>query len=1583
MHSVFNNNGKGDLFGFLNKRLVWAGPETFEAEDLQSQASDLLKVFEQIDQADTNQAEVEKKRPYQDAASLVDSLLLHPDFDSLSHGADPEKSSFRQNESRRLFMNLLKLETGNFDSNDILGPSFGNDAEANKNNFPFIFNEWLNDNHTDIANRLSEADREANELQPEDDIAGFNKKITALNKDIKLKTSTEIPGTKKYWEDYVANAQDVRNRLHEASGNTARSSDAALYTKLEEGAQDHIDFGKAKLRLKNIQNQKEEAEKAFTKEGMNADELTRLALRKFQEASAIVDEFGKGGLAGETRINIFNPAVRRMLIISIYRNGIGAMQRNARNEEVYYSPKDLAGRYGWTLTQIAKSERFNRRERGQHLTNDQRDALELMNLANGHLNQFRQRMMEKQAIENALVRSMALASTEVEITGKTFGTSTETVESWFAKVNELENEFVDKAKNTPQGRAVYTKHPEYKQILLAINVEIVEDAALKEQLTQIRNDIESINTGLISEAASKMSKEAFKDNPELQFIAGVELQPNSAGRMTKFVRMIESLEEAAQKEALGDKFDTFNKLTTEDEKATFLTNNPDTLDAARKIRMDQLRAAVDTADITKSQKRILLNLLAYEQLQIDMPVWEKFVAQTGEFMKNPDSAESRAFLERARLGRTIAATGGMRENMLKFSQDMREIDLDYNASTYREAADETLLLREVGINIEGAYEQYTTYIKDNPEMLVGDWDHHLSNPDGIGKLKDMFAAILPDTFTDGEKANGKTQFLATLESISSISTKSLSTSPDAKNNEWVAFKLYNLIKSDIVTRERIIGHSELSAEEIKDQLEGITIGEKATEYFTGAFDMLVGPGQSPANRAAGLVMVIAAWKLAKKAYRGEGKLGKSLQLLAVAGAAELGLKEWTGRGILDRAGLFGVAEAIEGTFEDVLVEDGKEYMENLEDGQDTISPTEHTSALLELNKVPFHEVMEWYEKSSSMGQPLSGQEDAFPGGIDTYNIVKGAIKFKNVDEEKRARYVVRKTVEQFMQYVGQKDGRDRNTGKNILKERYVDPLAYGSYEKDKDSVYTEFIHEQLMKSYSGNRDELTWQVVMYAEINPSDVERVKGKDLTDIVSEKYQKAKALFFSEMWNPTEKAAKDFWNDVEYDYAPSAKRFIQDTFKEADYQLEYAGEYIEVTYGANKDKVAKIWRDHVELVKEGVMLPFELLYAVDQAVVPWVGTKMRQIREIVRNDQMITIKAPLQLKDLVENTGKPNSVQLLDNAGNLLNVTEKEIEDPDNNKLFSYLGRYTYEFLLAGGSFQGGGEAYHEDAEKIGYYISQVTAKEAGISNSDSASERLKKMRKKSLEKAYDQFERKNPNLSREEIEEYVDGIHEVIQVDAAGNEKAPTNMYIFWRMPLENSSEFFLKETGRFPGYLDAANHKIEPPFAIDPSLSVVENLKNAMVYESKNARIIGSYAGIAFAQWFRVAEGIAGTAGTALAGTLDVIGLGYIDKKDVEFLKTMLNANEETKQQIDELSGSAAYPSLALSNLYKVEANAEAYKDALDKARKGGVALDLTNFNPITTKTVRNNAGQFVRVPMKYTDERGQQKNLKHFSKLYK
>lgn len=843
---------------------------------------------------------------------------------------------------------------------------------------------------------------------------------------------------------------------------------------------------------------------------------------------------------------------------------------------------------------------------------------------------------------------------------------------------------------------------------------------------------------------------------------------------------------------------------------------------------------------------------------------------------------------------------------------IKEVEFYRNAFDLREQS-RMNYLDKIGINVEGMYQAYLLAITKDPSMHVDNWDDLFTSPNSgdFTKLRNFLDKILASSDT-----KGKESFLAVFEKLRGKSL--FSEDPEHRDDEHSAIQIYTMLKLEIHHRETIAAYSDKEGAEIQSKLKGMHIGDKITKYAKGIINMVIGPGQSWANRGAGLVMVIAALKLGKKAIKGQDNTSKLLRLLFMAGAADIVTKQMTGRGLLDRAGLDSIEGAIEGTYEAVLMHQGEQFMDKNE-----IENSEHTAALYEMNKVSFDDLMSWYEKTDADGWPREGEADAFPRGINARKILRGK-RWKETDKPREVRRIIKRTMDNFFSYVASKEKIDPKDAHKRLSERWIKMRDNPDYKPE----HTDIIYHEMLEPYRKNKNQLTWKIVMRSEIDPYDVEKTKNEyGLGSTLSALGELSDGFLRwgrQNIYGPLRGHAKEFFESLDDKMEHDVKEFLADAGEAGARNLYFAKEKVVFEYESHKYEIRRFLGEHWELITTGLKLPFEVIYAADQLAIPWTLSKLKQIKESIRAD---SLEVPLQNRDL-------NASDIAVN-GNAFSIADRyDIEQPQ----FKYFGLYQKPFLEA---FNKGNFTVTPDASEnaeylreypdsnVGYLITETKAVDAGVSpHEKDESVIMNKLLDQSYEEAKMEFIGKNVPL--EAIEKYMFAIHFRAKKDADGN---IVSLYRFWRMPMPGSYEYTMKESGRWADYINPNTHKDRPAFYVDPTKSMTENLKRAMTLNSGPMREVTGTIGMLAIQPLHFALGSLERIGAVATG------IGRMVKKipkngTSEWIEALTKpVDEESQQYLDELTTSAENGKpVAMSEWYKNKDNATIYKIMLAYSR---------------------------------------------------
>jgi hypothetical protein len=942
--------------------------------------------------------------------------------------------------------------------------------------------------------------------------------------------------------------------------------------------------------------------------------------------------------------------------------------------------------------------------------------------------------------------------------------------------------------------------------------------------------------------------------------------------------------------------------------------------------------------------------------------WQAFSKEVTDLMQNPDRQKIHAFMERIKNSKNLNIENPSNEDIIKgMDKYLEGVDLTYNTFDLK-ARGEGQYLEAMGINPEYVYGAYREYFTKHPEMKVDQWEKHSRTPEGTKKLVEMFRNILPDSSI----YKGKEDFLKV---FATLHGQSVDINPPLLNSKAIAMNIFFMVRTEVEHSEKVRAATIAGNEAAVAKLQGQTFGDKITDTAKGVFNMFFGPGQSIANRIAGGALILLAYKAAKSAYKGEGNLGKLLRVAFVAGSAELALKHLYGEGLTDKLRLNGLADALGGTYESVLLDRAKQTGEN-------ITETEHAAALMELRKVPFNKVMEWYENTDIAGNRITGkQEIKLPKGIDIYNIVPGKM---SENKELHARLVLKKTIKNFCEYVGNKDEKGDFEGKETLKGVWITAIKDNKYKLNDDIFAKRGLPPMLLAGYRANPNSVTWQEVMQNEIRPSDVEKVKKKGVWEATKDAMETTAAGITRwsrrDLEHPASVAIQKMLEDIETEYGPKAKEFVLDMGEAGATQLVKGERYVSLMYQSHKYELKRFAAGHWDLVTETVKLPLSVLYGVDKLAVPFFTTRLKQLRELLASRKLVTIEG----RDL-----GPADIMRPEVLNQSQASTGFDLSDKEKNPEYLYFGVYQVPFYKA---LQNKNHFYKTEGVEsglleanIGYYISETTETDAKIKSTDSSENKFLAMDAESAEQAKQFYMSKG--ASPEMINKYMYPIHSVARNDGPqGNPQY--RLYTFWRMPMPESQEYTMKERDLWQDYDDPNDHKFRPPFKIDPSKGILENLKNAYGAKSLAVREGVGYLKIGIAEWARLMMGTLEVGGKVVKGVARHIPKVKVEEKSLEWITGLTQRDEKTLQKIDEWAGTGEFTSTALSEFYKESQNAKNYKKAAEFYRKhpdrGDIVIgDLDpDGNPWVWTKVKVDTGALTPkgdpVYRKTTDEKGKE-----------
>lgn len=946
--------------------------------------------------------------------------------------------------------------------------------------------------------------------------------------------------------------------------------------------------------------------------------------------------------------------------------------------------------------------------------------------------------------------------------------------------------------------------------------------------------------------------------------------------------------------------------------------------------------------ITQALQKTGLSTTRKDQLTTQKSRLENFQTQVVNLIENNDPKKALEFINKlagndAAFRTSLGIDNNTLKDLQKTGRYLNAISFNYSTLDLKHR-NEGNILEKLGIHFEGVYQAYTLYLKKNPQLKVTNWDHLITTEKGVAQLTKMFQAILPKSSTFG----GREDFIIGLRSLQGKKLNRGGTT--LKRGERAVLAVFNMLKIEVQNRESTIAARKSADQNTYDKLDGESFGDRVTDYVKGVFNMLTGPGQSVANRAAGLVLTVALYKLAMKAYSGEGASGKMLRLAFLGAAVEIGLKNITGEGLTDKMKMSGLSRALANGYENVLLNrlnDNNSTIDARNKGPDyvPITKTEHSAALVEMRGVPMHQLIEWYENTDVNGNPLPGKKAKLPGSIDVDNIIRGAA---TRNKESRGRLVIKAAMRNFFGYVGNKVGRDHTTGKQIVKEVWVTSLHDSTAASKSKSFARRGLPQITIDQLRGNPNRVTWLMAVEMEVKNEDFKKSNGKSLLDYAKDATVAAKELSQDFILNPTTEIAKEFWRNIDERYKKKMQDFLKQTIKAGASGFRYVKDGIYFAYKGNQYEIRKFGRDSYELLGNAAKLPFQIIYGLHQGVVPFVNMKLRQTTRVLTKGSLSTLRANETLS-----------------ANNILSAnlsSPLEYMDHKKNPQFMAYGMYQYPFAKA--MRQGRPNDYPKVYTSVRlpagqekwqlmegfpdnqYLIMKVTPQEAGVNSNDSPTIARQKMQSKMYEKTVKYLMRAN-NMQQKEVVRYLSKIHQINKASGS-NRNYPQAIYGFFRFP--GGKELELKRAGRWPDYMDANSLKYRPPFMIDPKKGILENLY--IIYGGRNPIIRKStgYIGTAVGQWMRLLSGTAQVAGNVLKTPIglinQVLAKARIRTLPSKWINVLTNRNEKTMQAIDEITGNARDPRLATSRFYKNSKNSKIYNKAYAIALRNRSSIDL-------------------------------------------
>jgi 5'-deoxynucleotidase YfbR-like HD superfamily hydrolase len=897
---------------------------------------------------------------------------------------------------------------------------------------------------------------------------------------------------------------------------------------------------------------------------------------------------------------------------------------------------------------------------------------------------------------------------------------------------------------------------------------------------------------------------------------------------------------------------------------------------------------------------------------------ENFLQDTAVILGDPDSKKAKTAMEKVQSGaymkeaetqvrgiKEIAMIG--KEDVLDYDDLMRRVEVHYNAQELAESGD-LQYFEHLNIRIEGVHGEYLAALQkpEFADMTYDKWGEYLrGTPEDFDKLVKFLETILA-----GSPGQGKDDFIATFKTLRG--NDALINELLGKNGEGnrtfkgqaMALSVFELLRSHLELREVTAGQADSKRAEINKKMEGWNIGDFATHHIENAVDMLVGPGQDISTRIAGGILAYTVYRAFRKAIKGDDAIGKLLRVAGVAAAFEIFLKKTTGEGGLDRLGVDLLEDAMEGTYEGALLQHGEQMMEDNE-----ITEGEHERALENMRDVPFHVLMEWYDATTPVGRmrnkQASGAEYRLPQGLSPTDIVR--TDDPKINKEQRASFVLRKTMENFFGYVGNKDdGRDARHGANVMRERWYAKIKDPNYQMQ----HSDFWLPGVSKTYRGNRDQLTWAIVSAHEIDPQDVEASKGETLAGQTEELAAKAwdgLTEWTSRYGDKAKGAAGEFFNELG-DTADDVGRGLGDLVDKGATELYFKKESVKVWYNRHEYEIKRTAGEHWNIIVSGISLPFKFIYVVDKKVMPFIQTKLKQIEQVFSHLHESSITRDLQASDIASNLGAVES------------------SDLQENPEYSYFGEYQGEFLSAFNS----GDRFFHSPDRIGYYISETDTTGIDLTNplyANNPDNVRKALFTKSQEEAIKEYTQRT-GLDSSVVEKYLYPIH----VTYKNNN--PKKAYVFWRMPLNGSEELQKKQDGTWVDYYDPRNNMDRPIFRLDPEKTSWGNLADAMRQDTEGVTgVLGDVASYAVLLP-QLGLGMISTGGEIISSIAQAVA-GDTDRERKQIdtaIKAVTERPETQRLFMDEFSQSAQSPNRSYSQFYKDPFSAKLYEFSLEFAR---------------------------------------------------
>lgn len=709
------------------------------------------------------------------------------------------------------------------------------------------------------------------------------------------------------------------------------------------------------------------------------------------------------------------------------------------------------------------------------------------------------------------------------------------------------------------------------------------------------------------------------------------------------------------------------------------------------------------------------------------------------------------------------------------------------------------LLEGFKINVQGFAKAFEIAKQKNKGLNIDDIDDAIlsSDPAEFEKYYNVFATGLPYS-----QANGEHRFLAGLRVVN----RNIREGKNIKEftlQEAMVIETLEMLQEELRYYQKVQGMANQKEAEIRDALSGETYLDKASYLASEVWYGLKNFQGDPAFAVVcglGVGAAVFAGYQARDYFKDKGLFswGGAALLLGVGSAIS---KEVTGVGLGDITGLNTLDQKMEGTHESVLLEKGRE---NVEDER------VYARAIRQLNNGSVEQWLNWYESSDINGQ---GRDDLMPYGVDLDKINPTALGYKE-NRKMKAQRALREGIEQMALYVSAKrNGEPGNIqeGLQILNELYVKSVKNLEYEPTKaESTLPPILRTHFHHKPHG----VPWEEMIEVEIDAFDVMETIGKNgLTQELDwlEKSGQGFMNWSREQVGEIEGLIKDNlpeWEDKAHDLA----QFLGKVGENQGKKLLIKGREIKFWLKGEAYTIVRnsITKD-VQLVKEGIKTIGGGAVMLHDFAADELTKGLRGIQTIAETDKP-TFLTGYEFTEADVLGSNPQNLPV-----------DKLLNTPDisKNPAFEHFGFYQKAFYEAAKSenyFFTTPVAYESSEpfydEQVGYYFSQVSLAEVGLTSEAGANEKFQKMHAESWRRAEETYMAKG--LTQQQIDKYMSPIHRIMGT-------RPEKMVVAWRCPLPGSKELWNKENGYFTGSFDAAQHKHKLPFRPDPRQDLLEQV----------------------------------------------------------------------------------------------------------------------------------------------------------------